>query len=137
LEAVGAVLLWRPSVCANVQFAPQLKRDSLGSNMRSIATTVFLITICACGRKSAQQRSVDTVMVFEPAPNLRLDTAHERLLRDSLLVALAPYYKGRMSVEDAAKILVDYRMHGGPPPHIAMDEQLLAAVYRETEKRKP
>ena len=105
--------------------------------MRSIATTVLLITICACGRKSAQQESVDTVMVFEEAPSPPRDTARQRLLRDSLFAALAPYYKGRMSAEDAAKIIVDYQMRGAGPINISMDARLLAAARRETERRKP
>ena len=37
LEAGGAVLLWRPSVCEIVQFAPQLKRSSLGAPLMSVA----------------------------------------------------------------------------------------------------
>jgi len=76
-------------------------------------------------------------MVFTAnPPSARADSTARVPSRRQVAEALWAYAKQQMSADAAAKVIVDYQKKTGQSLNIPMDEQLLAAVRREQERRK-
>ncbi len=105
--------------------------------MRSLASTALVLVLASCRSDGARQETVDTVMVFTAnPPSARADSTARVPSRRQVAEALWAYAKQQMSADAAAKVIVDYQKKTGQSLNIPMDEQLLAAVRREQERRK-
>ena len=96
---------------------------------------VVLALVLACGRRGAQQDTVDTAMVFVATPPSSSDTASTRNQMKPLMAAMAAYSAKRITADSAAKVIVHYMKQSGRSLNMDMDPPLQEAVTRELRKR--
>jgi hypothetical protein len=96
---------------------------------KSLALAV-LVLVAACGSHKAEQESVDTSLVFVPAP----PGFPSRDQMNSLMTALNAYSKKQISADSAAKVIVDHMRSTRRSLNMPMDPALQAAVARELKK---
>jgi len=109
--------------------------------MRSGLGLVMLWVVSACGQGSKQaaggQSTIDTTMVFVATP----PASASRLLgppsQDSVVATVAAYKSKRVSVDVAARVVVDYFEAGGhlDPGVTQNDSELMRAIARELDRR--
>jgi len=109
--------------------------------MRSGLGLVMLWAVSACGQGSKQagggQGSIDTSMVFVATPPASTSRRSGPPSQDSVLATVAAYKSKRVSVDVAARVVVDYFEAGGhlDPGVTRNDRDLMRAIARELDRR--
>ena len=88
----------------------------------------------ACGRRSSERDTADTVMVFEAAPPSTLRGSASDSARRIMLAALSAYSVKRISADSAARVVVDY-LDAQYSVNAAFDSELVNAIKREQRRR--
>jgi len=105
--------------------------------VRSLASIALVLVLASCRSDGARQETVDTVMVFTATPpSASADSTARVPSRREVAKALWAYAQHQLSADEAARVIVDYQKRTGQSLNIPMDDQLLAAVRREQERRK-
>ena len=102
--------------------------------MRPFVITAILVILAAACRKpgGASKDSVDTSMVFVGVQTPPGDSVTWSKARDSVFVAVAAYYRHRISADSAAAVMMSYIKRSQRPLNVQMDDSLRAAVRRHS-----